>query len=310
MGAVISVELWSESRAEGESAIAAVTAEMHRIDRAMSPHKPDSELSRINRDAGAAPVPLSAEMARLLARADEFSRLTGGAFGISYAAVGQLYDYRERVRPTDAVLVQARAAVGYRHLHLDARARTPRFGLPGMRIDLGGFAKGHAVDNAAAILRERGVQHAMVSAGGDSRVIGDHRCRLLDRRHPRPAPAWRDGGLAAAGQRADLELGRLRALLPCRRPALPSPERPRDGPLAARRPQRDHPRRRRARDRGLVEGGVRAGHRDPGRRPQGRDTGRRARRRVRPERAAAGGTGTAVEPARWCARKTRPRRSA
>ena len=177
MGTAISVELWSESRAEGESAMAAVMAEMHRIDRAMSPHKPDSELSRINREAGAAPVPLSTEMARLLARADEFSRLTGGAFDISYAAVGQLYDYRERVRPTDAALAQACAAVGYRHLHLDTRARTLRFGLPGMRIDLGGFAKGHAVDNAAAILRERGVQHAMVSAGGDSRVIGDHRGR-------------------------------------------------------------------------------------------------------------------------------------
>ena len=177
MGTSISVELWSESRAEGESAMAAVMAEMNRIDCAMSPHKPDSELSRINRDAGDAPVPLSAEMARLLGRAGEFSRLTGGAFDISYAAVGQLYDYRERVRPNDAALAQARAAVGYRHLHLDTRARTLRFGRPGKRIDLGGFAKGHAVDNAAAFLRERGVQHAMVSAGGDSRVIGDHRGR-------------------------------------------------------------------------------------------------------------------------------------
>ncbi len=46
-----------------------------------------------------------------------------------------------------------------------------------MRIDLGGFAKGHAVDNAVAILRRRGIAHAMVSAGGDSRVIGDRRGR-------------------------------------------------------------------------------------------------------------------------------------
>jgi FAD:protein FMN transferase len=177
MGTSISVELWSEDRAAGESAIAAVMGEMHRIDRAMSPHKPDSELSRINRDAAAAPVPVSAEMARLLSRANDFAQLSGGAFDITYAAVGQLYDYRRRIRPTDEALAQARAAVGYRHLSLDMRARTVRFNRPGMRIDLGGFAKGHAVDNAAAILRHCGIRHANVAAGGDSRVIGDHRGR-------------------------------------------------------------------------------------------------------------------------------------
>ncbi len=177
MGTAISVELWSDDRAAGESAMAAVMDEMHRIDRAMSPHKLASELSRINRDAAYEPVPLSAEMARLVWRANHFSELSGGAFDITYAAVGALYDYRQRIRPSDAALAQARAAVGYRHLILDARERTLRFARPGMRIDLGGFAKGHAVDNATALLCQRGIRHAMVSAGGDSRVIGDRRGR-------------------------------------------------------------------------------------------------------------------------------------
>jgi len=177
MGTAICVELWSESRVAGASAISAVMAEMHRIDRAMSPHKPESELSRINREAGSGPVPVSAEMAHLLSRADDFAQLSGGAFDITYAAVGRLYDYRQRIRPTDAALATARAAVGYRHLMLDMRARTVRFACPGMCIDLGGFAKGHAVDNAATILVRRGVRHAFVSAGGDSRVIGDRRGR-------------------------------------------------------------------------------------------------------------------------------------
>jgi len=177
MGTAISVELWADDRAQGEAAIAAVMAEMHRIDRTMSPHKADSELSRINRDAATTAVPLSAEMARLLARANEFAKLSDGAFDITYAAVGQLYDYRQRIRPSDEALERARALVGWRHLILDATARTVRFALPGMRIDLGGFAKGHAVANATAILRERGIRHAIVSAGGDSRVIGDRRGR-------------------------------------------------------------------------------------------------------------------------------------
>jgi thiamine biosynthesis lipoprotein len=143
----------------------------------MSPHKADSELSRINQGAGAGPVPVSAEMARLIVRAAEFSVLSGGAFDITYAAVGQLYDYRKHIRPSDDELARARTAVGWRHLVLDSHAGTVRFARPGMRIDLGGFAKGHAVDNSAAILRRRGIAHAMVSAGGDSRVIGDRRGR-------------------------------------------------------------------------------------------------------------------------------------
>jgi len=177
MGTAICVELWSDERAAGEAAIAAVIDEMHRIDREMSPHKPNSELSRINRNAGAGAVPVRAEMARLIVRAAEFSELSGGAFDITYAAVGHLYDYRQRIRPSEEALAEARAAVGWRHLVLDTHAGTVRFARPGMRIDLGGFAKGHAVDNAVAILRRRGIQHAMVSAGGDSRVIGDRRGR-------------------------------------------------------------------------------------------------------------------------------------
>ncbi len=177
MGTAISVELWSEDRREGEAAMAAVMDEMHRIDRAMSPHRPDSELSRLNRDAAAGPVPLSDEMFRLLAAAQRFSELSGGAFDISYAAVGRLYDYRAGTGPDAAALEAARALVGWRGLELDAAARTLRFAKPGMCIDLGGFAKGHAVDNATALLRRRGIAHAYVAAGGDSRVIGDRRGR-------------------------------------------------------------------------------------------------------------------------------------
>lgn len=177
MGTAIRVELWASDRRSGEAAAAAVMDEMHRIDRAMSPHKPASELCRINREAARQPVGLSEEMFRLLERAIGFSRLSGGAFDISYAAVGQLYDYRQRVRPSASALQAAQVRVGWQHLQLDRQARTLRFGREGMRIDLGGFAKGHAVDNAVALLARRGIRHAYVSAGGDSRVLGDRRGR-------------------------------------------------------------------------------------------------------------------------------------
>jgi thiamine biosynthesis lipoprotein len=122
-------------------------------------------------------VVLSDEMYCLVERSLHFSRLSAGAFDISFAAVGQLYDYRKGIQPSEAAIARARRAVGYQHLLLDPANRTLRFARPGMRIDLGGFAKGHAADNAAVILARRGIQHAIVSAGGDSRVIGDRRGR-------------------------------------------------------------------------------------------------------------------------------------
>ena len=177
MGTAVSVELWADDARAAQAALAAVMDEMHRIDRVMSPHKGGSELSRINREAAQRAVPLTEEMFRLIARALEFTQLSGGAFDITYAAAGQLYDYRAGVRPDDATLERARGLIGARFLQLDRDKHTLRFDKPGMRIDLGGFAKGHAVDNAAAILRRRGIRHAYISAGGDSRVIGDRRGR-------------------------------------------------------------------------------------------------------------------------------------
>jgi len=173
MGTAIRVELWGKDRAAGEAAIDAVMQEMHRIDRTMSPHKADSELSIINREAARHAVPLSLEMARLIARAIDFSELSDGAFDITYAGVGQLYDYRLGIKPSDEELARARATVGYRNLILDREERTLRFARQGMRIDLGGFAKGHAVDNSVAILKRHGIVNATVAAGGDSHVMGD-----------------------------------------------------------------------------------------------------------------------------------------
>ena len=191
MGTAIACELWADDEIQGQAAIDAVVAEMRRIDRTMSPHKADSELSRINRLAASEPVRLSGEMFALIERALEFSALSGGAFDISYASVGQLYDYRARTAPSAEALTRAQRTIGWRGLQLNRAAHTLAFAHPGMRIDLGGFAKGHAVDNAVKILAGLDICHAFVSAGGDSRVIGDKRGRpwTIGVRHPRDANA-------------------------------------------------------------------------------------------------------------------------
>ena len=94
MSTAVRVELWSDERAAGAEAMAAVIDEMNRIDRLMSPYKPESELSRINRDAAAHAVPVSAELFDLIARSIDFSVLSEGAFDITFASAGHLYDYR------------------------------------------------------------------------------------------------------------------------------------------------------------------------------------------------------------------------
>jgi thiamine biosynthesis lipoprotein len=177
MGTAIRVELWGDDAALAKRAIDAVMDEMHRIDRLMSPFKPDSELSAINRDAGQRAVPVGAELFNLIEQSLRFSRLSDGAFDITYASVGHLYDYRQGVAPDALALERARQAVGWCHLVLNANDRTIRFARADVRIDLGGFAKGYVVDTSIAILRRLGVQHAVVAAGGDSHVMGDRRGR-------------------------------------------------------------------------------------------------------------------------------------
>ncbi len=186
MGTRIAVEVWHEDAGQAEAAIDAVIAEMHRIDELMSVYKPESQVSRINRDAAIAPVKVEAELAGLIARALEFSELSDGAFDITYASVGYLYDYRERRHPSEAQIQKALPAISWRHVVVDPVASTVRFLMPGVRIDLGGIAKGHAVDSCIRILGSRGIRNASVTAGGDTAILGDRRGRpwIVGIRHP------------------------------------------------------------------------------------------------------------------------------
>ncbi len=186
MGTRIAVEVWHEDPTARQAAIDAVIAEMHRIDALMSTYKPESELSLVNREAADRPVKVAPELARLVARALGFSGMSGGAFDITYASVGYLYDYRARKHPTEAQIAAALPAIDWRHVVVDLDASTIRFLRPGVRIDLGGIAKGHAVDSCIALLQARGIRHATVTAGGDSRILGDRRGRpwIVGIRHP------------------------------------------------------------------------------------------------------------------------------
>ena len=173
MGTRIYVEAWHANPIQGEQALDAVMADMRRIDALMSHYKPDSQISLINTRAALEPVAVDPELFDLIRTSIHFSEITEGAFDITYASVGYLYDYPRHVHPTEAQIKAALPGINYKNLILDAEHHTVKFARDGMRIDLGGIAKGYACDRGVEILKSFGVAHAIVTAGGDSRLLGD-----------------------------------------------------------------------------------------------------------------------------------------
>lgn len=177
MGTKIAVELWHEDRQMGELAVAEVMDEFRRLDEKLSPYKERSELSLLNRMAAEQPIPVSEELFQLLEESQKYAELTQGAFDITFASIGHQYDYRAGKRPSPESTTQTLPLIDYRHIQLNAADRTVFFRRQGVRIDLGGIAKGYAVDQGIELLRKRGIAHALISAGGDSRLMGDHQGR-------------------------------------------------------------------------------------------------------------------------------------
>lgn len=177
MGTRVSVNLWHDDPAQGHAAVAAVMTEMRRIDAEYSPYIESSQLSRANRLAPLAsatePLIISAELSELLAKSLHYGRLTEGAFDITYASLGRYYDYRAKQKPSAEQRQDLLPAINYQHVKLDDRAHHLYFSHPQVYLDLGGIAKGYAVDRAITIVQQMGVVHASISAGGDSRVIGN-----------------------------------------------------------------------------------------------------------------------------------------
>lgn len=187
LGTEVSVYLWHEDADEGQHLVEAVFAETERIDELMSTYKESSLISEINRHAADRPVVADNELYQLIRRALDMSVLTRGAFDITYDSIGQHYDFRNRQRPDSETIATERALIDYRLVELDQVACTVRFLQPGVRINLGGIAKGYVVERGIEILRRNGVQHAIVTAGGDSRLLGDRRGRpfMVGIRDPR-----------------------------------------------------------------------------------------------------------------------------
>jgi thiamine biosynthesis lipoprotein len=175
MGTEVSVLFWHDDPVAGELLVEQVFDEAHRIDQLMSTYIEESRISDINRRAADEPVPAGGELFDLIRRSLDISVLTLGAFDVTYESVGQHYNFRNRRRPDAETVAEERKLISWKFVELDQAAGTVSFREQGVRINLGGIAKGYVVERGANILRVNGVEHGIVTAGGDSRLIGDRR---------------------------------------------------------------------------------------------------------------------------------------
>ena len=183
----VTIQVVASSEEKAQEAIAAAFAAITQANNLFSSYVPQSEVSRLNRSGGRQ-CHVSSQTAALLARSVEISELTGGAFDITAGPLIKLWKkpikaaelYRELsgtevkapepTLPAKEELDAARKLVGCKRLTLGPNSA--KLETPGMAVDLGGIAKGYAVDKAIEALKAKGIRHALVDAGGDGYALG------------------------------------------------------------------------------------------------------------------------------------------
>lgn len=172
MGTSLEVRALGPDAAVLDAALDAAVKEIERVEDLMTDWRP-SPLETLNDAAGQGPQVVPKELFELVERGVKLGELTGGAFDVTYAGAGQLWDFQAEPPkvPSAEEIRAALERVGYGRLVLDRTQLT--IDLPaGMRIGLGGIAKGYGVDRAMAVLMKHGLKHGIVNAGGDLKALG------------------------------------------------------------------------------------------------------------------------------------------
>lgn len=170
LGTTVRVQVNHKDKKIRQKAIDEVIAEFARIESKFSPFKETSEISYINQNGYKQEIGISDEMKELVNFSLKISTLTDGAFDITFASVGHLYDFRNKTGPSNELLSNSFKGVNYKNITLNGNSI--KLNHPQTQISFGGFAKGYAVKKSIEILKSHGIKNALVTAGGDSMVIG------------------------------------------------------------------------------------------------------------------------------------------
>ncbi len=172
----VTITAYGKDKGKVERAVREAFDEITRIDAMSNRFNPDSELSQMNQKAYEQPVPLSDDLWSMISTSRDYYGLSQGTYDITLGSLSDVWGFganKRTVPPSPAEVAQARATTGMQHFILDPAARTVRFDIPGLIVDLGGIAKGYAVNLAAEKLGEGGVVAALVDAISSSQTMGD-----------------------------------------------------------------------------------------------------------------------------------------
>ncbi|HVV48317.1 MAG TPA: FAD:protein FMN transferase [Polyangia bacterium] len=179
MGTEVTFSAYTADPDKAEHAFAAAYDEIRRVEKLMTdwerPGEPESDIVKINKAAGKKAVKVSPETIAVIEKSLEMSRRSEGAFDITFAAMHGLWKFDEDMDhtiPAPEEIERRRKLIDWRDVLVDARAHTVKLRRAGMRIGLGGIAKGYAVDRCSAVMRAEGFKDFMVQAGGDLFVAG------------------------------------------------------------------------------------------------------------------------------------------
>ncbi len=175
MGTTVETTARSKDVNECKSALMAAYSEMQRIENLLSCEKDSSEISEINREAGIRPVKVSDETLEMLKRAKAYCEKYYGVFDVTIGPLSNLWGFssdREIILPEKKTISELRKLVDYRDLLINEKDTTVFLKKKGMSIDLGGIAKGYAIDRGSAVLKDMGITNFILNAGGDIYVSG------------------------------------------------------------------------------------------------------------------------------------------
>lgn len=174
MGVQVRLVVYSQDERAAQEACKAAFERVAELEEVMSDYRPDSELMRLCARAGQGPVKVSPDLYTVLAYGQEVSRRSDGAFDVTVGPIVKLWRTARKTGklPSEQDLATARAVTGYQLMKLDAAKGTVEPLKPGMKLDLGGIAKGYAGDEAIAVLKSHGIRSALFEAGGDI-VVSD-----------------------------------------------------------------------------------------------------------------------------------------
>lgn len=174
LGSPLEITVVADDTIKGNEYIDLAIAEVQRIENLISDWIPTTQISKVNQNAGIKPIKVDLEVFELVLRANKISKITSGAFDISYASMDKIwkFDGSMKVMPNEDIIKKSVSKIGYQNIILDPKEQTLFLKNEGMKLGLGGIGQGYIADKVKALLYAKGCQSGIVNVSGDINAWG------------------------------------------------------------------------------------------------------------------------------------------